>query len=894
MHIPASTYRVQLHKGFTFKHLLEIIDYLNELGITTIYAAPILRSTKGSLHGYDVTDPHNIDTEIGSIDDLRSISRKLKQKGMSWLQDIVPNHMAFDTANFRLMDVLERGPDSTYYNYFDINWDHPSPALHQKLLVPFLGNDLKQCVQEKQIQLFFSDNGFQIRYFDTNYPLSIRAYGYLFSVVNSDNLRNIQIEWRNVFHHPASRESCAVWRNRKLKWIQSLTSKDRNTMDEIVLTINSDSDMLMNLLDRQFYTLAHWKLTEREINYRRFFTINQLICLRMEDEAVFNEYHQFLHELFKEGLIQGVRIDHIDGLKDPAAYVQNLRALFGGSCYIIAEKILEAKETIPERWPLQGTSGYEFLAYVNRLLTDKKGARKLKEFYRTLVPELPAYKKLVIQNKRLILENYMGGEWDNLVEYFLKLQLYEENVDREKIKNALGLFMISLPVYRIYPDKLPLEGDDLRIIQETFESVNQVGYPAKKELDFLYNLFVFPAPEKQSNILAFLQRVMQFTGPLTAKGVEDTTFYVYNPLISHDEVGDSPSKLGITTAEFHVHMLDRQQIARLSLNATATHDTKRGEDVRVRLNVLSELPDEWQTNVTRWLEMNQRFRCEVGGKTAPSINDEYFIYQSIVGGFPEDLTPNDSWIKRVQEYIIKVVREAKVNSNWESPDEAYEKACTEFIEKIINDEPQFLSTVLSMVQKIWIHANPHALAQVLIKITAPGIPDIYQGCELWDLSYVDPDNRRPVDYQIRKNYLNQIKKKEKNDVDELLSFLASHRNAGLEKLFVTWKALDFRKNNEQIFREGTYQPLHVKGSETFAAYARRLKDQWVLIIVPLAIADEAREENDAWGDSYIELPEQAPRHWKNIFTGKITEQGGQISLEDACKEFPVALLQNTW
>jgi (1->4)-alpha-D-glucan 1-alpha-D-glucosylmutase len=712
--------------------------------------------------------------------------------------------------------------------------------------------------------------------------------------VNSESARKTQTEWRDFLRHTDSKGDYRAWREYKSKWIQSLPANNRKTIDEIISTINKDENMLLNILDRQFYILVHWKTTEKEINYRRFFTINQLICLRMEEKYVFNEYHQFLHLLFKEGLIHGLRIDHIDGLKDPATYIQNLRALFGDSCYIIAEKILEAKEAIPQSWPLQGTSGYEFLAFVNRLLTDKKGARKLLEFYRTLVPALPTYRKLVFENKKLILDHYMGGEWDNLVHYFFDLKLHQENVEKTKIKEALGLFMISLPVYRIYPDKFPLEEGEKKIIQETFAKASQLDHPIKNELDYLHNLFVSPLLENQSNTLAFLQRLMQFTGPLTAKGVEDTTFYVYNPLISHDEVGDSPSKLGITIDEFHSRMLERQQTTPLSLNATATHDTKRGEDVRVRLNVLSEVPDEWQTAVSQWLEMNKQFRQEINGKTAPSINDEYFIYQSLVGGFPEDLVVNDTWVKRLQEYIIKVVREAKVNSNWESPDERYENACTEFIAGIIKEERRFLQSVLSVVQKIYSHANIHALTQVLVKITAPGIPDIYQGCELWDLSYVDPDNRRPVDYNIRKNYLNEIMQKEKEGLEQLLSFLASHRNAGVEKLFVTWKALNFRKRHELIFREGTYRQLHVKGTETFAAsYARQLKDQWVLVVLPLALdhpeeADVSSKEK--WKGGYIELPDHAPTHWKNIFTGKIIQRGGGLSLDQVFLDFPVAFL----
>jgi (1->4)-alpha-D-glucan 1-alpha-D-glucosylmutase len=613
----------------------------------------------------------------------------------------------------------------------------------------------------------------------------------------------------------------------------------------------------------------------------------------MENDEVFREYHQFLYEMFTEGLIHGLRIDHIDGLKDPSRYIHNLRRLFGDSCYIIAEKILEAKETIPPSWPLQGTSGYEFLAFANRLLTNRKGARKLVEFYRTLVPELPGYKKLVEENKRMMLENYMGGEWDNLVNHFFELQLQEDTAETNRVKDALGLFMISLPVYRIYPDKLPLEGNDLKVVENAFTKAKQLATSCQPELDYLYNLFVVPPGDKASNALAFLQRLMQFTGPLTAKGVEDTTFYIYNPLISHDEVGDSPAKLGISVDEFHTRMLERQQIAPLSLNATATHDTKRGEDVRVRLNVLSEITDEWEAIVTQWLEMNSRFRRDINGKTAPSVNDEYFIYQSVIGGFPEDLIVTDVWIKRVQEYMVKVVREAKVNSNWESPDEGYENACTDFIAEIANDHEQFIPTAIDLLQKIVSRANTHALSQVLIKITAPGIPDTYQGCELWDLSYVDPDNRRPVDFGMRRNHLDQIIEYEQTGYHKLLSFVASKRDTGLEKLYVTWKSLNFRKNHSQLFSEGVYIPLQVMGNDGSAvAYARRLKNRWILIAMPLSLAAEMAQENDNHNnkDSYIELPGDAPSFWQNIFTGGV-EEGRQIPLKSLWRDFPVAFLE---
>jgi (1->4)-alpha-D-glucan 1-alpha-D-glucosylmutase len=658
--------------------------------------------------------------------------------------------------------------------------------------------------------------------------------------------------------------------------------------------VNADPQMLMTVLNNQHYVLTYWKTTEREINYRRFFTVNQLICLRMEDRNVFQEYHAFLLTLYDENLIQGFRIDHIDGLKDPAQYITNLRKLFGSKCYIIAEKILERKESLPVAWPLQGTSGYEFLAFLNRLFTDRKGAKQLLEFYRTLVPELPPYRQLVLKNKKLILESYMNGEWENLTHYLRELGLHG-NFTSEKLKQALGLVMISLPVYRIYPTEIPLLENDASVMKEAFEKATQIGSSCADELNYLYHLFLsVEANPAKTEVLSFLKRMMQFTGPLTAKGVEDTTFYVYNPLISHDEVGDSPGTLGITIGQFHKRMLTRQQNTPLSLNATATHDTKRGEDVRARLNVLSEVPAEWQENVTEWINMNGTFfQSKPGGRTL-SKNDEYFIYQSIVGGFPEDFQISDTWIKRLQEYLVKVVREAKVNSNWETPNEAYEKTCSEFIEHILKDESNFLPSVLRFTQNILKAASIYALGQVLVKITAPGIPDIYQGCELWDLSYVDPDNRRPVEYELRKKYFNQILQKANEGAKELFPFLRAHRNAGMEKLFVTWKALNFRRKNPALFTKGDYIPLQVTGDNQMAAvYARNFQDQWIIVAVPFALASSNQNEvlNLEATESVIML-EQLPHQWTNLFTGESITSNGHLPLKEMLKEFPVALLYN--
>lgn len=895
MHHPTSTYRIQFHKDFSLSDLPRIVDYLHTLGITTVYASPVLTATPGSMHGYDVTDAHTINPELGSADDLRSIAKELRKKNMHWLQDIVPNHMAFHPANFRLMDVLERGPSSPYYHYFDIDWSHPDPALEGKVMVPFLGNEVESCIHQGEIKVVFSRQGFTLNYFDTPYPVSITAYPLLNSWFDKDQKDSLAASILTKMSAASADATLEKWKAIKEEFLEAIRQDPAQVkmIASALEMVNQDPSRLMALTDQQYYRLCYWKQTERLINYRRFFTVNELICLRMEDENVFDEYHTYLHKLYKDKLIQGFRIDHIDGLQDPERYTRDLRKMMGDSCYIIAEKILEAKEDMPARWPIQGTSGYEFLSLLNQLLTDRKGARELLTFYKELLPEIPSYGRLILDSKKMILENYMVGEWDNLTRLFLTLNL-GANFQKARIKQALGYFMLSLPVYRIYPDSVPLKGKSLITVHEAFDRAMSEGAAYADEITYLRDLFTnTPADEDEHNrILLFLRRLMQFTGPLTAKGVEDTTFYIYNPLISHDEVGGAPSPLGISIQRFHEKMSIRQAATPLSLNATATHDTKRGEDARVRINVLSRIPVLWREHVNHWLDINSCCRTTINGRTVPELNDEYFIYQSMLGGFPEDFTVTEEWIKRVQSYLNKALREAKINTNWSEPDEEYEKACEEFIARILRQDHAFLPSFVPFLKTVCEHAMVYSLSQTLVKLTAPGIPDIYQGCELWDLSFVDPDNRRPVDYDKRMQFLFQLVLKEEKGKDALFDYLREHREAGIEKLYVIWKTLNVRKSLPALFTEGDYIPLSITGDPvTAAAFARRMKNDWVLVVIPFGLV---KHDIDAMaetvGERYLLLPENAPETWVNPLTGETFESPNQLPLIELFKQFPVALL----
>lgn len=850
---PSSTYRLQFHEGFTFRHLQEILPYLHELGISTIYASPIFTSTPGSMHGYDVTDPHVINPAIGTIEELRAIHQQLRAYNMTWLQDIVPNHMGYHSSNTRLYDVLERGPLSPYYEYFDIDWQHPDPSLSGKVMAPFLGKPLADAVAAAEIKLAVNEDGLTINYYSQTFPLSVSAYELLQGVNPEGDLQVLT----TLYQQATTGKPLPEW----IATRKSLIAKGLPFLQSLTEYVNQHPPLLLQLLQQQYYQLTFWREADTKINYRRFFTVNELITLRMESPAVFEEYHRFLHSLYREELIQGLRIDHIDGLRDPFAYIAQLRGLFGSSCYIVAEKILEYGEPFPAEWALQGASGYEFLSAVNHLLSSAKGEQQLLRFYQSLLPAMDNLEDTIYEKKRLILEQYMVGEWDNLLRYCYQLKIADARTNRDDLREALALFMACLPVYRLYPGR-PV---DNAILEETFKKIRALNLKAEPAIGLLES--IWEAPDKQQ--VLFLQRLMQFTGPLMAKGVEDTTFYVYNALLSHNEVGDNPGILNYNAASFHREMQERQRQTPMALNGTSTHDTKRGEDGRIRLNMLAVLTDEWQQLVHHWRELNHPYIAEVHSAPAPGLNDEYFIYQALISGFPPDGEVTDAYIERLQQYFTKAAREAKINTSWSHPDEAYEQACTYFIKAILQDQGNFLHSFKPFLFKIDQLAQRYSLSQVLAKITAPGIPDIYQGAELWDHSYVDPDNRRPVDYAHRQSLLKNLS--------------SSQLSPEAQKLFVIQKSLLFRRDNNTLFLEGDYIPLD-SDVPTILGYARVYRKQWAVTILPLPGWSAA--------PSTLLLPPGAPTKWRNIFTGETLTNSGHIKVMDTLEHFPVALLSS--
>jgi (1->4)-alpha-D-glucan 1-alpha-D-glucosylmutase len=892
MQIPVSTYRLQLNASFTFNDVENILSWLQELGISTIYASPFFTATPGSVHGYDVADPHTLNPEIGTMDQLLHLRRQMQQNNMTWLQDVVPNHMVFSMNNQRLADVLERGPFSFYYNWFDINWQHHDPALHGRLMVPVLAKPLSECIKEGSISLDFTNDGFVVNYSGLTFPLSISAYNDVLAVLPAEPAAKAVTTLLKALYDQATTDKPLIkWKQFKQPLINVFLSKNAHVtfIKQLVQNINSNLKLLQEILDRQYYRLNSWQDANRVINYRRFFAVNELISLNMHEEPVFYEYHNLLYNLYEQKIIHGLRIDHIDGLSDPGRYMNRLRRLFGNDCYMIVEKILDRHEQLPAHWQLQGTTGYEFCAQISWLLTNIEGAKKLTAFYKELFPHLPDYKEIVFEKKKMFLQAFMGGEWDNLVANLYTLNLVSAAIDRNKLKQALGLFMCCLPVYRLYPNDQPPETTSQQIIQSTFKDALQRQPELSEELTFLQSLWNVQGDNADKR-LAFQQRLMQFTGPLTAKGVEDTTFYVYNALLAHNEVGDSPEVMDFSVKQFHENMVLRQQKYPHSLNATSTHDTKRGEDGRIRLLALTWFTNDWKQHVQHWQQLNEIHKSTVNGHPAPDLQDEYFLYQSILAGFPSDGQVTTEYIGRLQGYFIKSVREAKINSEWQMPNKEYEEAGCGFIEKILSVQHGFLRNFRPFFKAVQEYAAVFSLTQVLLKITAPGIPDIYQGSELWNIRYVDPDNRRPVDYAIPKKYLQQLVTLQNIDPAAVLAFVSGKKQEGLEKLFVTWKALQCRKQFSELFTHGAYYPLYTSKQAGIIAFARQYKKEWALILAPVSDTMMIPKEMKLLKGIFLALPDGAPETWTNAFTGETISAQNNLPLDALFNAFPVALL----
>ncbi len=918
MRIPVATYRIQFNPSFDFQAAKKIIPYLAELGISDIYASPIFKARKGSTHGYDVVDPDQLNFELGDEQDFNELIRELKNYGMGWIQDIVPNHVAYDYENQMLMDVLENGESSKYLHFFDIDWNHPCESIRGKLLAPFLGRFYGESLEGGEIQLRYCDTGLTINYYNMRFPVKIESYVNIFThqlsalkrTLGGDHPDFIKLlgilyvlKTLSTGEEMDERYDQITFIKRMLWELYTGNLEMKRFIDANVQAFNGEKDnpesfnLLDNLLSEQLFKLSFWKVATEEINYRRFFSINELICLRAEDEEVFDHTHALIFQLIEEGKVSGLRIDHIDGLYDPTNYLKRLQERTG-DMYIVVEKILGVTEEIPPFWQAQGTTGYDFLNYLNGIFCKNKSEKQFNRIYSDFTGFKTVYDDLVSEKKRLIIGKHMAGDVDNLAHLMKGIAAryrHGSDITLYGLKRTIVELMTQFPVYRTYINSEVFRESDPSYIKEAVKRSIERVPNLLNELDFIERFLLlkfedYLTREEKEQWIHFVMRFQQFTGPLMAKGFEDTVLYVYNRLLSLNEVGGSPDRFGTSLKEFHSFNRKRGEMYPYSLSATSTHDTKRGEDVRARINVLSEIPDEWRRSLRQWNKINRGKKRTVNGRNVPDENDEYFLYQTLIGAFPSYESEYPVFIERVKDYIIKAVREAKVRTAWLKPDTEYEDACISYVEEILREENRFLKEFVPFQRKVSHYGIFNSLSQTLIKITSPGVPDFYQGTELWDLNLVDPDNRMPVDFEKRISLLRDI-------MNTSYKELLATREDGRIKLFLINRALQARKERADVFQKGSYIPIEAGGrfKEHVVAFARNHGDGWTITIAQRHLTALIKERElpigrQVWEDTHILLPKGVPALWKDAITTQVIEGMETLLIGDVLEHFPVALL----
>ncbi|SEL78584.1 malto-oligosyltrehalose synthase [Parapedobacter koreensis] len=839
---PATTYRVQLNKDFTLLDLEQLIPYLRRLGIGAIYASPIFQAVPNSAHGYDQTDPLQINPEIGTLEQLKTVAKKLAEAGIGWIQDIVPNHMAFHPENTWLWDVLEKGPDSQFSHFFDTPIASPH-YFKGRLMLPFLDAPLDEVLVAGRLKVQEAEGKLVLEYNGQQWPINEAG-------------------------------STLIGR-------QPLTEA-----------------LIREVLACQYYEPCHWQETERRINYRRFFTVNGLIAVNVQDYRVFQATHRTIAKLIKEGIFTGLRIDHVDGLADPTGYLLRLRQLVGGDTYMVVEKILQQGEALPGHWPIQGATGYEFLAMVNGLLTTGSNERRMSRFYDKLVGRA-APPLLLREAKRAQLYHAMKGELNNLF-HFLRDRIVDadglpENLDDVALKAAVASFVVHCPVYRWYGRTFPLAESEATEVRHTLQQAALSEPGLREALSFLENLlvptFLTGSKRQAKDLTVFYQRCMQLTGVLMAKGLEDTLMYTYLRYIGANEVGGTPAMFNVPVADFHRFMRQRAAQHPHALNATATHDTKRGEDVRARLQTITAFPRTWMKAVKAWMKLNAPYKT--GGM--PDVNDEYFIYQALWGTFPMPGQPMKEYRARLEEYLVKALREAKRHTDWTNPDQTYEAATRGFIHRMLRTDTPFFHQFSALHAELVDVAIVNSLTQVVLKFTCPGVPDVYQGCEGWDLSFVDPDNRRPVDFGMRRKWQQKLDRLKRRGADAVGEWWRA-RYSGLLKYGITERLAKLWLSHKALFQIGDYAPIAIAGRRRnhVLSFLRRQGNAWLLVVVPIHLRQAMMDGSGGarqidWANTRIQLPEGAPTQWHNAITDEVSEASGTLPLADALQRLPVGV-----
>jgi (1->4)-alpha-D-glucan 1-alpha-D-glucosylmutase len=992
LRLPASTYRLQLHAGFTFRDARAIVPYLARLGITDCYCSPYFRARPGSTHGYDICDYGELNPELGTDADFAAFVEELQAHGMGHILDFVPNHMAVEPAQNRWWrDLLEHGRASPSAVCFDIDWNPVKPELRGKVLLPFLEDHYGHVLERGDLQLACEHGALVLRYRDSVRPIDPRQY----PRVLRTNLENLSAELGDadtalqellsiltaLDHLPGTNETKSERVAERLR--ESRLAQERlarlvdsspriaRHIEEALQAVNGrpgspeSFDALHELLEAQPYRLAFWKTAFHEINFRRFFDINALAALRMEDPTVFAATHALALRLIGAGQVTGLRLDHLDGLFDPLDYLETLQKAIleeraaeclgwgdqrsdeqreqlrawrdaerrrepGGiadrPCYVVAEKVLAGQETLPDDWPIHGTTGYAFLNDLNRLFVEARNARAMKRIYERFTGRSQSFADLAYECKRLIAGtalaselNMLGHELNRISEGDRRARDYTLYSLRQALREIVACF----PVYRTYVSQRGAAEADAEVIDLAIRRARRRN-PAMDAAVFEFvRESLLPDRQKLSereyrSRLHFAMKFQQYTSPLQAKGIEDTAFYRHNLLVSMNEVGGDPQHFGGTVSQFHE--ANRRRLDRYphTMLATATHDTKRGEDARARINVLSEMPDDWRRQVSRWARLNARNRSLVDGESAPVRNDEYLFYQAALGCWPAEPAATVQVapvgvVQRLREFMLKAVKEAKLHTSWHSPNDAYDRAVQGFVEQTLAGPraPRFLAEFLPFQQRVAQLGAINSLAQVVLKLASPGVPDFYQGTELWDLSLVDPDNRRPVDYALRQRLLHDLEPLLPADAGDdgptqpsAIGHLLRQWQDGRIKQFITAAGLRLRRRLPQVFLEGDYIPLEVVGelAEHVVAFARRFEDTALLAVAPRfssRLTDAQRPwplGQECWRATCLCLPDDwRERSFRQIFTGEqvqAVETSGQstLCLADSLATCPVALL----
>ncbi len=868
--IPRATYRIQLNAAFTFRDATSLLPYLAELGISHVYCSPYFQARPDSTHGYDVVNHNRLNPQIGSAEDLDRFVAGLRAHGMGQILDIVPNHVGIMGAdNLAWMDVLQNGQASRYADFFDIDWQPADPALAGKLLVPVLGDTYGAVLERGELTLRHepATDAYAVWYHEHRFPISPRDYG------------------------------------RATRLLAAGKAVSAEAMHE--------------LLEVQAYRLAYWRVASDEINYRRFFDVNDLAALRMENEEVFEVTHRLVFELLRDGKIDGLRVDHSDGLYDPAQYFSRLQDRAGilldltgqqKPLYLLIEKITAGFEKLPEDWRVHGTTGYRFANVVNGLFVDASARGRMGGIYRAFTGESLDWAEITRQAKQQILRTSLAAELNILSNQLLRIaraDWHTRDFTLNTLRDALAEVIACFPVYRTYI-ATDASADDRRYIELAVERARRNSpisdVPA---CDFILATLLAAANR------SFAMKFQQVTAPVTAKGVEDTALYRFNRLVSLNEVGGEPETFGTAVRAFHADNRYRARFWPHEMLATSTHDTKRSEDVRARISVLSEMPAEWRSMLVRWRRLNRSHKSAIEGRPAPGPNLELLLYQTLLGTWP--LVPMDEaagriYRGRIGDYMVKAAREAKIRTSWSDVDAGYETALRQFIRAILTpgDDNEFLADFNLVQRRLARFGLFNSLSQTLCKLMAPGVPDIYQGNELWDFSLVDPDNRRPVDYARRREMLHAMKHAVDTGTDraKYARSLTDSIEDGRAKLFLTWTALQLRRTEEALFRTGDYLALRTEGARAahLCAFARRRGESLVIVIVPRLCAKLAGGRDippldaEVWSDTTIRLP---ARHdtgsLVNAINGRpveVRQDNGQhtIRVADVLAAFPVALL----